>query len=57
VLLAEAQLRSDNPPWQHSLGRAKELDPANPGIWFARLRSPCDKAKPEQAVGASCNRA
>ncbi len=52
VLLAEAQLRSDNPALASiSLARAKELDPRNPGIWFAQGSIALRQGQPEQAVG------
>lgn len=51
VLLAEAQLRSNNgPKAQLALERAKRLDPGNAGIWFAEGSLALRNGNPEQAL-------
>jgi tetratricopeptide (TPR) repeat protein len=51
VLLAEAQLRSDRiDEALVALGRAKQLDPDNPGIWFAEGSLALRKGRPSDAV-------
>ena len=52
VLLAEAQLRSDNTKEAlTALSRAKALDPGNPGIWFAEGSLALRNGQPGEAVG------
>jgi Putative Zn-dependent protease, contains TPR repeats len=52
VLLAEAQLRSNQLEQAGiSLAKAKQLDPANPGIWFAEGSLALRASKPNEAIG------
>ena len=57
LVLAEAELRSTNDKnkaeqtqrAEEALGRAKELDPKNPGVWFAEGALNLRNEKPETA--------
>ncbi|MEB3266530.1 MAG: tetratricopeptide repeat protein [Cyanobacteriota bacterium] len=52
VLLAEAQLRSDQPEAAlRALTEAKRLAPANAGIWFAEGSLALRTGKPSEAIG------